>query len=119
LGYTWLLARMVARCGAEGLEVNLGGLHEYRPGRPSLACDLMEPLRVSAVDRWVLGTCNQRRVDPDDFLQEADSVSLQPGRFGNIVQSWEQFWQDQEQEVVLDSWLGELLVWLRQGEGTG
>ena len=36
----WLLARVVARCEAEGMEVNLGGLHEYRPGRPSLACDV-------------------------------------------------------------------------------
>ena len=57
LGYTWLLARTVARCEAEGLEVNLGGLHEYRPGRPSLACDLMEPLRTPAVDRWVVLVC--------------------------------------------------------------
>ena len=53
LGYTWVLTRTVARCEAAGLEVNLGGLHDYRPGRPSLACDLMEPLRVPAVDRWV------------------------------------------------------------------
>src|SRR5260370_899447 len=29
LGYTWLLARVIARCEAEGMEVNLGGLHEY------------------------------------------------------------------------------------------
>jgi CRISPR-associated protein Cas1 len=116
LGYTWLLWRTVARCEAEGLEVNLGGLHEYRPGRPSLACDLMEPLRVSAVDRWVLGLCNQGMIAPGDFLDEPDGVRLQEGRFGGMLRSWEQYLQDHQQESVLDGWVSELLVWLRQDE---
>lgn len=59
LGYTWLLTRTRTRLEAAGLEVNLGALHEYRPGRPSLACDLIEPLRVPAVDRWVLALLNR------------------------------------------------------------
>jgi hypothetical protein len=28
-------------------------LHAFRPGRPSLICNLIEPLRLPAVDRWV------------------------------------------------------------------
>ena len=115
LGYTWLLARTVARCEAAGLEVNLGGLHEYRPGRPSLACDLMEPLRAPAVDRWVVWLCNQNRVAPEDFLTGSDGVRLQPGRFPGILREWEEHWLSQQQEAELDRWLGELIAWLRQG----
>src|SRR4051794_19751513 len=51
LGYTWLLNRMNARAEAAGYEIYLGGLHEYRAGRPSLGCDLIESLRIPAVDR--------------------------------------------------------------------
>ena len=62
LGYTLLLQRTLAACEAVGLDAALGSLHEYHPGRPSLACDLMEPLRVPAVDRWVIALCNQHRI---------------------------------------------------------
>ena len=67
---------VAARTAAEarGYEVYLGGLHEYRAGRPSLACDLIEPLRVAAVDRWVLATCNQRELMPEAFHREDDGA---------------------------------------------
>jgi len=115
LGYTWLLARTVARCEAAGLEVNVGALHEYRPGRPSLACDLMEPLRVPAVDRWVLGLCNQGLVSSEDFLSEEGGIHLRPGRFAAILHLWEEHWHEQRQEVALDEWLGQFTAWLREG----
>lgn len=119
LGYTWLLARTVARCEALGLEVNVGALHEYRPGRPSLACDLMEPLRVPAVDRWVVALCNQGQVAWDDFQVEEEGVRLQPGRFPAILHLWEVHWHEQEQEAALDAWFAEFVAWLRQGQPNG
>src|SRR5262249_6394669 len=82
LGYTWVLTRTVARAEAAGLEVNLGGLHEYRPGRPSLACDLMEPLRVPAVDRWLVQRLNQGEMTPADFVTEGGGIRLHPKAFG-------------------------------------
>ena len=65
LAYTWLTNRATARIQAHGLEVALGALHEYHPGRPSLACDLIEPLRVPIVDRWLVKTCNRNEVAAD------------------------------------------------------
>jgi CRISP-associated protein Cas1 len=118
LGYTWLLARTVARCEASGLEVNLGGLHEYRPGRPSLACDVMEPLRVPAVDRWVVGLCNQNLIAANDFRIEESGVRLQVERFPVILCKWEEYWQSQGHEAELDRWLGELIAWLRRNMTT-
>jgi CRISPR-associated protein Cas1 len=113
LGYTFLLTRTVARCEAAGLEVALGGLHELRPGRPSLACDLMEPLRVT-VDRWVLLLCNQQRVGPGDFTAEGGGVRLQPGRFATILHHWEESWQGQGSDERLDEWVESRIAWLRQ-----
>jgi CRISPR-associated protein Cas1 len=116
LGYAFLEARTTARCAAAGLEVNLGGLHEYRAGRPSLVCDLMEPLRLPAVDRWVLLLCNQGQVAPADFREEAGGIRLQPERFAGILHSWEEFWQGQDGDAALEEWLGVFVSWLRQGE---
>lgn len=93
LGYTWLIARVQARAEASGLEIYLGGLHDYRPGRPSLACDLMEPLRVPAVDRWVLALCNGSRVKPEDFVaDESGGIRLKPETFPDTLQSWQTHW---------------------------
>lgn len=93
LGYTWLLTRTAARCEALGLEVNLGALHDYRPGRPSLACDLIEPLRVPAVDRWVITVCNKSQLTPDDFISaEGGGIRLQSEVFRRMLGSWEEHW---------------------------
>lgn len=92
LSYTLLLNRIIARCQAAGLEVNLGALHEYRPGRPSLACDLIEPHRVGVVDRWIVALCNQMRVTPDDFITQDGGVRLKPERFGAFIGWWEERW---------------------------
>jgi CRISPR-associated protein Cas1 len=114
LGYTWVLTRTVARCEAAGLEVNLGGLHEYRPGRPSLACDLMEPLRVPAVDRWVVHRLNQGEMTPADFVAEEGGIRLHPKAFGRSLMSWEDHWLNDGHERALDELLAELVALLRQ-----
>jgi CRISPR-associated protein Cas1 len=119
LGYTWVLNRTVARCEALGLEVNLGALHDWRPGRPSLACDLMEPLRVPAVDRWVIALCNQGMVAATDFVDEAGGIRLHPDSFGRILYNWEKHWVRTELEAELDRLLASLEAWLRQGERAG
>jgi CRISPR-associated protein Cas1 len=108
LGYTWLLTRMTARCEAAGLEVYLGALHAYHPGRPSLACDLIEPLRVPAVDRWVVSLLNQGEMRPEDFSSEPDGVRLQSGIFGRTIGKWENHWHenglDTQVEALVDGW---------------
>ncbi|MCX7665107.1 MAG: CRISPR-associated endonuclease Cas1 [Gemmataceae bacterium] len=109
LGYTLLLNRVNARAEAKGFEIYLGALHEYRAGRPSLSCDLMEPMRVPVVDRWVLMVCNQQRLTPNDFEQSSDGgARLLKDRFGYTLRLWEEFWQSQRAETLLEYWLDEL-----------
>jgi len=109
LGYTWLLTRTTARAEARGYEIYLGGLHEYRAGRPSLGCDLIEPLRVPAVDRWAVAVCNQGEVQPDHFREEeGGGFRLQPRYFGRTLHSWESYWTAADLDKELDGWLDRL-----------
>ncbi|KGO34112.1 MAG: CRISPR-associated endonuclease Cas1 [Desulfoprunum sp.] len=50
-----------------GLDPYLGTLHEIAPGRPSLACDLVEEWRVFA-ERLVLTLINRKAVNSGDFV---------------------------------------------------
>ncbi len=68
LGYTLLSHRVHAACSAWGLDPALGVYHELRPGRSSLACDLMEPFRVVAVDRLILRMLSMNLFSADDFV---------------------------------------------------
>lgn len=50
-----------------GLDPQVGFLHRDRPGRPSLALDLMEELRPVLADRLVLSLINRQQVRPKGF----------------------------------------------------
>ena len=117
LGYTWLCQRTVARVQAFGLEVQLGGLHEYQLGRPSLACDLMEPLRVPMVDRWVLRICAEGPWQPDQFEQSAAGVRLPQGQFGRVLANWDTHWQRSDGEGALDRLVRGACEWFREASG--
>ena len=109
-----LLGQFTDSCEAAGLEIYLGVLHEYRPGRPSLACDIMEPLRIPAVDRWVISLCNQNRIAVGDFQAQDGGIRLQSAAFGRILRDWEEHWINGGQEQVLDQWIEQFIGQLRQ-----
>lgn len=115
LGYTWLANKTAARIQAAGLELALGALHEFRPGRPSLACDLMEPLRAPIVDRWVLRLCNRSSVAPADFQQqEGRGVRLTPDRFPDVLTRWETHWLRVDGPRQLDKQINSFVSDLRR-----
>ena len=49
------------------MDAAVGFLHRDRPGRPSLALDLMEEFRPVIADRLVLTLINRQQILPDDF----------------------------------------------------
>jgi CRISP-associated protein Cas1 len=65
--YTLLANECVAACEGVGLDPQMGFSHVLRPGRPSLALDLMEELRAVVADRLVLNLVNRGQVKPGDF----------------------------------------------------
>lgn len=75
--YALLAADCRAAAESTGLDPAVGFLHTDRPGRPSLALDLMEELRPILADRLALSLINRRQVDAACFETAASgAVSL-------------------------------------------
>ncbi len=91
-----------------GLDSYVGFLHRDRPGRTSLALDLMEELRPCMADRFVLTLINNRMLKPDDFLfMESGAVLLtDEGR-----KTFLKHWQEKKKEMLTHPYLGEKLPW--------
>jgi CRISPR-associated protein Cas1 len=69
--YSLLLHDCASALAAAGLDPAVGFLHVDRPGRPSLALDLMEEFRPALGDRLVLALINRGQVTPKGFVREA------------------------------------------------
>lgn len=104
-----LLARMTsAALSAVGLDPYVGFLHRDRPGRASLALDLMEELRPVMADRFVLTMINKQIVSPDDFIRkESGAVLLTDDARRNIINAW----QNKKQEKIKHPFLDEKMEW--------
>ena len=75
---------------AVGLDPAVGFLHADRPGRPSLALDLMEELRSPLADRLVLTLINRRQVDSRGFVQQdGGGVLLEESTRKKMVGAWQ------------------------------
>ena len=91
-----------------GLDAYVGFLHRDRPGRASLALDLMEELRPCMADRFVLTMINNRVMTPDDFDEsENGAVRMSDDARRKFLKSW----QERKQEVITHPYLGEKLPW--------
>ena len=75
--YTMLVHDCVSALEGVGLDPQAGFLHSDRPGRPSLALDLMEEFRAFVADRLVLSLINRRQVTPAGFtVTESGAVLM-------------------------------------------
>ena len=66
--YTLTANECASALEAVGLDPYVGFLHTDRPGRRSLALDLMEELRSVYCDRFVISLINLRQVSGDGFF---------------------------------------------------
>lgn len=67
--YTLLLTDCIGALEGVGLDPQVGYLHSLRPGRPSLALDLMEELRPILSDRLALTLINRRQLTAGHFVE--------------------------------------------------
>lgn len=65
--YTLLTRDCEAALEGVGLDPQVGYLHALRPGRPSLALDLVEEFRPIIADRTALTLVNRKQLSADDF----------------------------------------------------
>jgi CRISPR-associated protein Cas1 len=87
-----------------GLDPQCGFLHRDRPGRPSLALDLMEEFRPLFADRAAITLINRRQITEKDFeTKENGAVSLKPDSRKTVLNHW----QERKQAEVLHPLLEE------------
>jgi len=84
--YTVLLGEVEGAIRAHGLDAGIGCLHCDRVNTPSLALDLMEPLRPAVADLLVLNLVNHNMVNPDaDFEVNSDDGGVYLSETGRKV----------------------------------
>lgn len=89
---------------AFGLDPAVGFLHRDRPGRASLALDLMEELRPVLADRLVLSLINRRQVSPADFVTtESGAVRLLEAARKRVIAAYQNRKRDELRHPFLDT----------------
>lgn len=91
---------------AHGLDPQVGLLHADRPGRNSLALDLMEELRPVLADRLLLSLINRGQLKAADFIhEEAGAVHLTDDARKAVLVAW----QERKRETLRHPFLGETI----------
>ena len=106
--YTLLARDCAAALEGVGLDPYVGFLHRPRPGRVSLALDLMEELRAVYADRFVITCVNQKTLtERHCHRQENGAVLLtDEGR-----RAFLKAWQQRKQQTIQHPFLGEKIPW--------
>lgn len=104
--YTLLVHDCVSALETVGLDPAVGFMHAERPGRPSLALDVMEEFRSMIADRVVLSLINRRQVKSSGFRKsEAGGVVMDDTTKKLLVTSY----QERKQEEIIHPFLNEKL----------
>jgi CRISP-associated protein Cas1 len=102
--YTLLVGDCVGGIESVGLDPAVGFLHQDRPGRPSLALDLMEELRSVVADRVALTLINRRQIKPSGFSRSSSgAVTMNEATRKEVLIAW----QKRKQEEIQHPFLGE------------
>lgn len=102
--YALLAHETTAACESVGLDPQMGFLHADRPGRPSLALDLMEEFRPWWVDRFALTLINLGQLKARDFTKrETGAVEIKDDVRREIIKKW----QERKKETIQHPYLGE------------
>lgn len=106
--YTILAGDCANALSAVGLDPYVGFMHTDRPGRNSLALDLMEELRPVLADRFILTLINTKAIQAEHFEKQKDNAVLlnDAGRkvFFNA-------WQSHKKETITHPFLKEKIGW--------
>lgn len=106
--YTLLTHDTASALETVGLDSYVGFLHTDRPGRVSLALDLMEELRPFFADRFVISLVNKRVINGKGFeKQESGAVFMTNETRREILRHW----QERKQEKIKHPFLNETIEW--------
>lgn len=87
-----------------GLDPYVGFLHTLRPGRVSLALDVMEELRAYLGDRLVLSLINRKQISITDFIAQGEDGIIMTDSGRKIILA---AWQCRKREIINHPYLNE------------
>lgn len=102
--YTLIANDFSAALETIGLDPYVGFLHTLRPGRTSLALDMMEELRAYLGDRFVLSLINKRQISAKDFLFQGENGVVMTDKGKKVFIS---AWQNRKRETIIHPYLNE------------
>ena len=106
--YTLLTNEITSALETVGLDPCVGFLHTLRPGRKSLALDLLEELRACYADRFVLTQINLGKIKASDFAyKENGACYLKDSARSDFLRAW----QTRKQETMEHPYLKEKISW--------
>lgn len=91
-----------------GLDPYVGFMHTIRPGRKSLALDLVEELRSVFADRFVITLINKKLILSKHFIEQEDGAVLLNDEGKKI---FFKYWQQKKLEVIEHPYLKEKVEW--------
>jgi len=102
--YTLLAHEVESALETVGLDPYVGFFHTDRPGRASLALDMMEELRPFMAERLALNLVNMRQINGDDFLKKENGgvIMTDSGR-KEVIGAW----QKRKRDVITHPYLNE------------
>ena len=102
--YTLLVHDIRGALESVGLDPAVGFLHRDRPGRPSLALDLMEEFRAHFADRLALSLINRNQVQGRGFaMSESGAVTMDDNTRKTVLVAY----QKRKQETLQHPFLNE------------
>ena len=102
--YTLLTHEAAAALESIGLDPQAGFLHKDRPGRPSLALDIMEELRPHFADRLAVTLINRNQISSGGFvIKENGAVIMDDKTRKEVLLAW----QKRKQEEIIHPYLKE------------
>lgn len=106
--YTLLTNQIISALEIVGLDPYVGYLHTDRPGRASLALDMIEEFRSVYADRFVLSLINKKIVNKKNFIRKENGTVLMDDdlRKKLLIE-----WQNKKKEVITHPFLQEKVEW--------
>lgn len=102
--YTLITHECSSALQGVGLDPYVGFLHQDRPGRVSLALDLLEEFRAPWADRFILTLINRQQIQLKDFITEASgAVRLKDDARKTFLTAW----QERKQAEIMHPYLKE------------
>ncbi|MBW3597552.1 MAG: type I-C CRISPR-associated endonuclease Cas1c [Planctomycetes bacterium] len=105
LSFAYALLRHDCQSALEsvGLDPAVGYLHVDRPGRPSLALDIMEEFRALVADRLVLALINRRQVRGKNFSEDlGGTVSMDDAAGRAMLVAWQERKREEVKHPLLE-----------------